>query len=80
MTSLYHSPISPEQVNLHRNQLVTPAGVASNLIRHAALHAGTPGPKVNRAAYEIVLLAHRVLGLDPSDPRTTNMDRSRSLH
>ncbi len=72
MTSLYDSPISPEQVNLHRNQLVTPAGLASNLIRHAALHAGTPWPKANRAAYEIVILAHRILSLDPSDPRTTN--------
>ena len=72
MTSLYGSPMSPEQVDLHRNQLVTPAGVASNLIRHAALHAGTPWPKVNRATYEIVILAHQVLGVDPSDPRTTN--------
>lgn len=72
MTNLYGSPMSPEQVELHRNELVTPATVMSTLIRQAALHAGTPWPKVNRAAYEVVILLHKVLGVDPSDPRITN--------
>ena len=72
MTGLYGSPFSPEQVDLHRNQLMTPAGVISNLTRHAALHAGTPWPIVNKVATELVIVVHRVLGLDPSDPRTTN--------
>jgi len=71
--SLYGSLVSPERVSVHQNGLVTAAGIVSNLIRHAGLHAGTPWPKVNRAEYEVVLLAHRILGLDPSDPRTTQI-------
>lgn len=71
MLNLYGSLQSPHEVELHRNGLMTPAGVASNLVRHIALEVGTPWRYPNRAAVEAVLMVHRLLGLDPSDPRTT---------
>jgi hypothetical protein len=56
----------------HSNQLRTPAGVASTLIKNAGLHAGLPEFfGVNTILTKIVIKTHLMLGLDVMDPRTT---------
>ena len=50
---------------------VTPSIVLSNMVRNAFYQFGTRSPAVNRAMFRGVALVHRVLGLDPSDPRTS---------
>lgn len=67
----YHALANPEQVSIHNNELRTVPGVISNLVRHAALHAGTPSPHVNKGLSLVVQWLHRLLGVDENDPRTT---------
>ncbi len=62
----------PEQVTEHSNELHTWQGLASNLLRHASIHAGTPWPDFNRLLYRGILKAHLLMGVDPNDPRTTS--------
>ena len=45
--------------------------LTSNVVRNAALHAGTPSPGVNAAIERLVTRWHAWLGIDVSDPRTT---------
>lgn len=76
---LFDHPLGPtaasspdHHLGLYRNMVWGPAPLASNLIRNAALHAGTPFPATNTTLTEAIAGLHdRVLGLDPSDPRTT---------
>jgi hypothetical protein len=53
------------------NTACTPELIASNLLRHATVHLLLPWPAWNDAWMEGVLDAHRFLGVDPSDRRTT---------
>ncbi len=49
---VYGNPISSQRnIDLHANQLLTPPGLISNLLRNAALHAGTPKGAVNDMIY-----------------------------
>jgi 4-amino-4-deoxy-L-arabinose transferase-like glycosyltransferase len=50
---------------------VTPAIVASNVIRNAFFQFGTESAFVNEALMGWVTRAHRFIGADPFDPRTT---------
>jgi 4-amino-4-deoxy-L-arabinose transferase-like glycosyltransferase len=68
----YGQPVSIEQVNLHRNEILNPQVVASNLVRNVGLHASTPSPHVNKGSTLLVFRFHELLGLSPNDPRTTN--------
>jgi len=53
------------------NDVHSPGAVASNLLRNLALELGTPWPTATAAVEQGVAALHRVLGLDPNDPRTT---------
>lgn len=66
----YGAVLQQEQVEIHSNQLRTPAGVLSNTLKNAALHASTPVPLINRAVFLAVVEVHDWMGLDPNDPRT----------
>lgn len=70
-TITYGSPLNPEQVALHSNEMRGLRGIMSNLIRHVGLHAGTPSPHVNKAIAASVQWVHDVLGIDINDARTT---------
>ena len=55
-----------------RNQLFTPAAIASNTIRNVALHASTASQTINHYIEQFVIGLHSsFLGLDINDPRTT---------
>lgn len=53
------------------SDLYSPAALASTVLRNAALHVGTPDPSVNAALTRALDAAHRWLGVEPSDWRTT---------
>ncbi|HLC03345.1 MAG TPA: hypothetical protein VJK02_09935 [Anaerolineales bacterium] len=56
----------------HSNQLRTPAGLASTLIKNVGLQAGLPDSlNVNKTLSKIVVKSHLLLGLEVDDPRTT---------
>jgi len=68
----YGNPFSDElRLDTHRNQLLTPAGILSNLVRNMAFHTGLPWGRANKLIYDSVLKLHDWLGLDVEDPRTT---------
>ncbi|MEW6568846.1 MAG: hypothetical protein AB1449_11910 [Chloroflexota bacterium] len=67
----YGAPADPVDVQRHRNENLDPRAVLSNLVRNAALHAGTPSPYVNKAIAVSLQWLHRLMGVDPNDPRTT---------
>jgi hypothetical protein len=70
--ALYGNPLSGEdRISLHANGLPNGKGLASNLLRNAALHTGSPWPAINTWIYDTVLKAHIKLGVDIQDPRTT---------
>jgi hypothetical protein len=70
--ALYGNPLGDStRLSIHTNKLITPQGIASNLIRNAALHTGTPWGRANRLIYNSVLKIHEWLGLSVEDPRTT---------
>ena len=55
----------------YKNGLLTPSSLLSNVVRNAALHAGTPWSAINTFLEGAVLAGHEYLGIDASDPRTT---------
>lgn len=68
----YGDPLGPHgQIDRHRNQLANLQGTTSNLIRHFGMHLGTPWAYVNKGLGMAVQQAHRLLGLELDDPRTT---------
>ena len=70
----YGNPISSQDnFELHANQLLSPQGLISNLLRNAALHAGTPKGAVNDMIYQIIVSIHNFIQVDPNDPRTTSV-------
>lgn len=61
-------PALSRSVNMEAHD---PAHVASNVLRNAALHWGTPIGRVNLATEQGINRLHEMLRLDVSDPRTT---------
>jgi hypothetical protein len=57
----------------HSNELRTWQGVASNIVRFAAINLGTPWPQVNQWLNLQILKVHVKLGVDWNDPRTTSV-------
>ncbi|MGB8253334.1 MAG: hypothetical protein WCF08_08960 [Anaerolineaceae bacterium] len=55
----------------HVNQLLTPAGFISNVIKNAALQAGTPSDYLNNELDLLIRKFHIKIGVDIMDPRTT---------
>jgi len=67
----YRHPLGSGNVARQQNALVTVPGILSNLVRNAALHAGTPWKEVNEQIFRAVLAVHVKLGVELDDPRTT---------
>ncbi len=53
------------------NDAATPALIASNALRNAALHLSLPSPAWNAALDRAERAAHGALGVSPDDPRST---------
>ncbi len=71
---LFGSPLQPRGLGeYHRygNQTYGLGVAASNATRFAALHLTVPAPALVAESYAAVRRLHRVLGVDPEDPRTT---------
>ena len=68
----YGAISNPADFAAHSNQLRTPQGVASVLIKNVGLQAGLPESfRLNQTLSKIVIKAHLLLGLEIDDPRTT---------
>jgi hypothetical protein len=61
----------PPALTLYVNTTVDPRALASNVLRNAALHAVTPSDRLNAWLEGTILAAHRAMGFDPNDRRTT---------
>lgn len=74
-TALYGSPLGPGEETcpgcVYANDAVTPALVASNVLRNVGLHLGSPSAPLNAALEGGILRLHALLGVDIDDPRTT---------
>jgi hypothetical protein len=69
---LFGSPLgSSEMVSLEKSQHISPAAVASNLIRGLALHANTNIPWLTHRLNSGLNALHRLTGKDLNDPATT---------
>ena len=69
---VYGSILGPEKIaRAFANERLDLRAVASNLIRNAALHAGTPIPGVSEFLTDVVERVHERLSIDPNDDRTT---------
>lgn len=69
--ALYGHPFGPvEVVQYHSNQIYGAGVLVSNLVRNLAVHLGTIGP-LNRLVTQAVLWFHNLIGMDPSDRRTS---------
>jgi len=73
--SIYSSPLNPNELGLHGGQPHTARVLLSNILRNAALHAGTPSPHVNKGISLVVMKIHDLIGADINDPRTTSAGR-----
>lgn len=67
----YGSFSNPVDFKNHTNQLLTPAGFISNVVKNLGLHAGLPYQPYNEFLELQVLKIHVKLGVDIQDPRTT---------
>lgn len=56
---------------MYVNTTLDPRAVASNALRNATLHLTVPAPRVNGWLEHVVVVAHRAMGFDPNDGRTT---------
>lgn len=54
-----------------RNDHLSSAALASNLIRHTSEQLGSGSPAWNNAVFTTALATHHALGLDPQSPATT---------
>ena len=53
------------------NEKFGPLALASNIVRNAAMHLGTPSDAVNATLTRAVTRMHALVGLDVNDPSTT---------
>jgi hypothetical protein len=68
----FGSPFATPRVEGHLlNEALTPAVLASNVVRNLMLHAGTPSKALNHALGVGTIRFHRWIGIDPNDSRTT---------
>jgi hypothetical protein len=65
---------------MYVNTTLDPRAVVSNALRNATLHLTLPSARVNGWTERIVLLAHRAMGFDPNDGRTTLGDPFPAFH
>ncbi len=56
---------------IYANDLFTPSSLASNILRNVSLQLETRSSRVNDALRGAVVRLHRMIGISPSDPRTT---------
>jgi hypothetical protein len=63
--------VLPPVFSLYINTTADPRALASNVLRNAALHVVTPSDRVNRWLETAIVAAHRAMGFDPNDSRTT---------
>jgi hypothetical protein len=71
----YAFPLGPlDGIRYHANEIFRLDVLASNLVRNATLHLGTPYGVINGPLREAVEGFHRLIGLDVNDPRTTLED------
>jgi hypothetical protein len=71
---MFGSPITggPEELAIqYRMEHRSIATLLSNLVRNAAFHLSTPFPWLNAKLNGAITGFHRLIGIDPSDPRTT---------
>jgi hypothetical protein len=71
---MFGSPITggPEELAIqYRMEHQSIATLLSNLVRNAAFHLSTPFPWLNAKLNGAITGFHRLIGIDPSDPRTT---------
>ena len=61
----------PPVWTMYVNTTVDPRALASNVLRNTALHVGTPSARANAWLEDVVVSAHRAMGFDPNDVRTT---------
>jgi hypothetical protein len=61
----------PPVWTMYVNTTADPRAVVSNALRNAALHAVTPSDRVNTWVEDRIVAAHRAMGFDPNDGRTT---------
>jgi hypothetical protein len=73
--AIYGSPLNPHELSLHGGQPRNVRVLVSNLLRNAALHAGTPSPHINKGIALVVMKIHDLIGADYNDPRTTSAGR-----
>ncbi len=57
------------------NDTMSPAALASGVVRNLALHTGTPSDRLNSLQNEWIARGHEAAGIDASDPRTTTPPR-----
>ncbi|PYV10271.1 MAG: hypothetical protein DMG07_21415, partial [Acidobacteria bacterium] len=66
----FGSPLGSEK-SAYYNQTLSPAALASNLLRNALLHLGSPSARWNDVLLQAARRLHRAIGADIQDPRTT---------
>ncbi len=70
--TLYGNPFGPADAQLQlSNNTFTISSLASNVLRNIGLHIGTPYQRVNTFLENRIYQLHKILGIDPNDPRTT---------
>jgi hypothetical protein len=69
---LFDSPLRPDSLDVfYINQTFGPTVFISNIVRNIALHLNLPVPFLLTSLDSLLRNLHNLLGLDPSDPRTT---------
>lgn len=70
--ALYGNPLgSDSRISAHANTILDWRVFISNVLRNASLHAGTPNAYVNKGIALAIVKVHELIGLDPTDPRTS---------
>ncbi len=82
---LYSNPIGPNQEtsnpqSKYRNDVITASSIASNLIRNAGLHMGTPDSTINAITEKYIYKIHDLLSIDINSPKTTWMGTDFRVH
>lgn len=73
--SVWNNPLgAPDEYGL-ANEIITPASIASNVIRNLATHANSRLDSWNRLVYDGVAGIHKGLGISHDDRRTTYGNR-----